>query len=110
MLKFPIPGAFASHWRIDDWTHPVRTDALIVVDPVPRRPDFWYVFSTLPAFANVEEAAAFWDSHDFTDFATESLLVQITAPHDRELLHSSSASIEVDDGAPDQGTRNHSAR
>jgi hypothetical protein len=32
----------------------------------------------IPAFANVEEEAAFWDSHDFTDFMAESSPVQIT--------------------------------
>jgi hypothetical protein len=31
----------------------------------------------IPAFANVEEEAAFWDTHDFTDFADESVPVQI---------------------------------
>jgi hypothetical protein len=32
----------------------------------------------IPSFANVEEEAAFWDTHDFTDFAEESRPVQIT--------------------------------
>jgi hypothetical protein len=32
----------------------------------------------IPAFASVEEEAAFWDTHDFTDFAAESSPVQIT--------------------------------
>ena len=32
----------------------------------------------IPAFTNVEEEAAFWDTHDFTDFAGESTPVQIT--------------------------------
>ena len=32
----------------------------------------------IPAFANVEEEAEFWDTHDFTDFAEESTPVQIT--------------------------------
>jgi hypothetical protein len=32
----------------------------------------------IPAFASVEEEAAYWDSHDFTDFAAESSPVQIT--------------------------------
>ena len=32
----------------------------------------------IPAFANVEEEAAFWDTHDFTDFAEESTPVQVT--------------------------------
>jgi len=32
----------------------------------------------IPAFANVEDEAAFWDTHDFTDFAAESSPVQIT--------------------------------
>lgn len=32
----------------------------------------------IPAFANVEEEAAFWDSHDFTDFFEESRPIQIT--------------------------------
>lgn len=32
----------------------------------------------IPSFANVEEEAAFWDSHDFTDFLEESRPVQIT--------------------------------
>jgi hypothetical protein len=31
----------------------------------------------IPAFSNVEEEAAFWDSHDFTDFAAESSPVEI---------------------------------
>jgi hypothetical protein len=32
----------------------------------------------IPAFQSVEEEAAFWDTHDFTDFAEESTPVQIT--------------------------------
>ena len=32
----------------------------------------------IPAFANIEEEAAFWDTHDFTDFLSESTPVQIT--------------------------------
>jgi hypothetical protein len=32
----------------------------------------------IPSFANVEEEAAFWDSHDFTDFLGESPPVEIT--------------------------------
>ena len=32
----------------------------------------------VPSFANVEEEAAFWDTHDFTDFAEESMPVQVT--------------------------------
>ena len=32
----------------------------------------------IPAFTNVEEEAAFWDTHDFTDFAEESTPVQLT--------------------------------
>lgn len=32
----------------------------------------------IPSFASVEEEAAFWDSHDFIDFAAESAPVQIT--------------------------------
>ena len=32
----------------------------------------------IPAFTNVEEEAAFWDTHDFTDFAEESTPVQVT--------------------------------
>ncbi|MFN8590366.1 MAG: CopG family antitoxin [Thermomicrobiales bacterium] len=32
----------------------------------------------IPAFANVEEEAAFWDTHDFTDFLDESVPVEIT--------------------------------
>ena len=32
----------------------------------------------IPDFANVEEEAAFWDTHDFTDFLPESTPVQIT--------------------------------
>ena len=32
----------------------------------------------IPAFANVEEEAAFWDTHDFTDLAEESTPVQVT--------------------------------
>ena len=32
----------------------------------------------IPAFTNVEEEAAFWDSHDFTEFAEESTPVQVT--------------------------------
>ena len=31
----------------------------------------------IPSFANVEEEAAFWDTHDFTDFLDESEPVQI---------------------------------
>ena len=36
----------------------------------------------IPAFANVEEEAAFWDTHDFTDFAEESTPVQVTVGQD----------------------------
>ena len=32
----------------------------------------------IPAFANVAEEAAFWDTHDFTDFVDESTPVQVT--------------------------------
>jgi hypothetical protein len=32
----------------------------------------------IPAFTNVEEEAAFWDTHDFTDFVEESTPVQLT--------------------------------
>jgi len=32
----------------------------------------------IPAFANVEEEAAFWDTHDFTNFREESTPVQVT--------------------------------
>jgi hypothetical protein len=60
----------------------------------------------IPSFASVEEEAAFWDTHDFTDFADESSPVQITVRHDSQLLHSCSASIEVDDGAPDRSSGN----
>ncbi|MGH2558798.1 MAG: CopG family antitoxin [Thermomicrobiales bacterium] len=36
----------------------------------------------IPAFNNIEEEAAFWDSHDFTDFADESTPVQVTVGND----------------------------
>ena len=32
----------------------------------------------IPSFANVEEEAAFWDTHDVTDFLAESTPVRIT--------------------------------
>ena len=32
----------------------------------------------ITAFTNVEEEAAFWDTHDFTDFTEESTPVQVT--------------------------------
>jgi hypothetical protein len=31
----------------------------------------------IPSFANVEEEAAFWDTHDFTDFPEESSPVRL---------------------------------
>ena len=31
----------------------------------------------IPAFANVEEEAAFWDTHDFTDFEEETWPVDV---------------------------------
>ncbi len=31
----------------------------------------------IPSFANIEEEAEFWDTHDFTDFLDESEPVQI---------------------------------
>lgn len=31
----------------------------------------------IPSFANVEEEAAFWDTHDFTDFLDESTPVRV---------------------------------
>jgi hypothetical protein len=36
----------------------------------------------IPAFANVQEEAAFWDSYDFTDFAAESVPVEINVGQD----------------------------
>jgi hypothetical protein len=36
----------------------------------------------IPSFANVEEEAAFWDTHDFTDFVAESSPVEITVRQD----------------------------
>lgn len=32
----------------------------------------------IPSFANVEEEATFWDTHDFTDFLEETTPVQVT--------------------------------
>lgn len=32
----------------------------------------------IPTFANIEEEAEFWDTHDFTDFLEESRPVQVT--------------------------------
>jgi hypothetical protein len=32
----------------------------------------------IPSFANIEEEAEFWDTHDFTDFLAESRPVQVT--------------------------------
>lgn len=32
----------------------------------------------IPAFTSIEEEAAFWDTHDFTDFTEESTPVQVT--------------------------------
>ncbi len=32
----------------------------------------------IPAFTSIEEEAAFWDTHDFTDFAEESRPVEVT--------------------------------
>ena len=32
----------------------------------------------IPSFNNIEEEAAFWDSHDFTDFADEATPVEVT--------------------------------
>ncbi len=32
----------------------------------------------IPAFHSIEEEAAFWDTHDLTDFADESTTVQVT--------------------------------
>ncbi len=34
--------------------------------------------SRIPDFASREEEAAFWDTHDFTDFTEESTPVQVT--------------------------------
>ena len=36
----------------------------------------------IPAFNSIEEEAAFWDTHDFTDFAEESRPVQVTVGQD----------------------------
>jgi hypothetical protein len=36
----------------------------------------------IPAFNNIEEEAAFWDTHDFTDFADESRPVHMTVGQD----------------------------
>ena len=35
----------------------------------------------IPAFQNVEEEAAFWDTHDLTDFLEESEPAAITNSH-----------------------------
>ncbi|MDP9473918.1 MAG: BrnA antitoxin family protein [Chloroflexota bacterium] len=32
----------------------------------------------IPAFNSIEEEAAFWDTHDFTDFAEESRPVEVS--------------------------------
>lgn len=32
----------------------------------------------IPSFANIEEEATFWDTHDFTDFLDESTPAQVT--------------------------------
>ncbi|MDP9359392.1 MAG: BrnA antitoxin family protein [Chloroflexota bacterium] len=32
----------------------------------------------IPAFSSIKEEAAFWDPHDFTDFAEESQPVEVT--------------------------------
>lgn len=32
----------------------------------------------IPSFNSIEEEAAFWDTHDFTDFADEATPVQVT--------------------------------
>lgn len=32
----------------------------------------------IPSFSSIEEEAAFWDSHDFTDFLDESTPVEVT--------------------------------
>lgn len=36
----------------------------------------------IPAFHSIEEEAAFWDTHDFTDFAAESTPVQVAVGQD----------------------------
>ncbi|HEY7029794.1 MAG TPA: CopG family antitoxin [Thermomicrobiales bacterium] len=36
----------------------------------------------IPSFNSIEEEAAFWDTHDFTDFADESTPVQVTVGQD----------------------------
>jgi len=36
------------------------------------------VHGRIPSFANIEEEAEFWDTHDFTDYAEESRPVEIT--------------------------------
>lgn len=36
----------------------------------------------IPAFASVDEEAAFWDAHDFTDFAEESRPVAVVVGGD----------------------------
>jgi hypothetical protein len=39
-------------------------------------------YGRIPAFNDIEEEAAFWDTHDFTDFMDESTLVNVTVGHD----------------------------
>jgi len=34
----------------------------------------------IPAFHSIEEEAAFWDTHDFTDFLEESWPVEVIRP------------------------------
>lgn len=43
--------------------------------------DFGYpteAYGRIPAFNDIEEEAAFWDTHDFTDYMPESKPVEIT--------------------------------
>lgn len=37
----------------------------------------------IPAFASLAEEAAFWDSHDITDFLDESRPVEVTVGQER---------------------------
>ena len=49
----------------------------------------------IPAFANVEEEAAFWDTHDCTDFAPESTPVEVTV--NQELAERLTIRLDQDD-------------
>jgi hypothetical protein len=65
--------------RLDQYTLPIRR--VTMMGETKPTVDLGYpteAYGRIPAFANIEEEAAFWDTHDFTDFQDEWSPVEVT--------------------------------